>query len=131
VSDVMAAVPGVDEGGELNRHRTVFRMNEAALPLLGRKGLKEHDPAGVESFKQFQRPLDGGGRVVQIGPGGFIVGLDGGIIFREGEADADEGVHVAIGEVMDNLPDGPATFAVRGVEVAVVETLNGVTKFSR
>ncbi len=130
MGDVMAAVPRVDEGAELNGHGAVVRMLEAALPLLGRKGLEEHHPAGVESFEEFQRPLDGGGGVVQVGPGCFVIRLDGGVVFGESETDADECVHVAIGEVMNDLPDGPAAFAVGGVEVAVAKTFDGVTQLA-
>ncbi len=90
------------------------------------KGLEEHDPAGVEGFDEFEGPLDGRGGVVQGGPGLLVVGLDGGPVLGEGEANADDGVHVAVGDVVDELADGPAAFAVWRVELLVAEALDGV-----
>ncbi len=101
-------------------------MAEAALPLVVGEGLEEHDPAGVEGFDELERPLDGGGGVVQRGPGLLVVGLDGGPVLGEGEANADEGVHVAVGDVVDELADGPAAFAVGGVELGVVRPLTAL-----
>ena len=82
----------------------------------------------MQRFDKLERPLDRGDRVMQVGPGCFVVGHDSGIVFRQCEANADEGVHVAIGDVVDELADGPAAFAVGGVELALVELGAGVAK---
>src|SRR5260370_36424898 len=89
--DVMAAVPAIDQRGQLDALRAVLGMAEAALPLDVVERLEEHDPAGVEAFDKLERPLDGGGGVVQGGPGLLVVGFDDGPILGEGEADADKG----------------------------------------
>src|ERR1700736_593513 len=95
VGEVVTAVPAVVESGEFDGLGAALGMTEAALPLLFREELEEHDPAGVEGLDEFERPLDWGSAVVKSRPGGFVVRLDGGPVFGEGEADADEGVHVA------------------------------------
>ena len=82
----------------------------------------------MEGFDEFDGPLDGGDGVVQGGPGFFVVGIDGGPIFSKGVADADEGLHVAVGDVVDELADGPAAVAVGGVELCVVEVVGGVAE---
>jgi hypothetical protein len=130
VCDVVAAVPSIDEGSEFNRLRAVFGVAEAALPLGVIEGLEEHDPAGVEGFDELERPLDRGGGVMKGSPGFFVVGFDGGPIFGEGETNADEGVHVAVGDMVDELADGPASIAIGAVELLVVEALDSVAKLA-
>ena len=130
VGDVVAGVPGVDEGGEFDCLGTVFWVAEASLPFCLGEGLEEHDPAGVEAFDELEGPLDGGGGVMEGGPGGLVVGLDGGPVFGEGEADTYDGVYVAVRDVVDDLTEGPAAFAVWGVELRVSEALDGVAEFA-
>ena len=60
-------------------------------------------------------------RVGEFGPAGFEVRLDRGDILGEREFETGEGVHVAVGDVMDQLADGPAAGAVGRVELLVVE----------
>ncbi len=125
---VMPAVPGVEAGGEIDGHGSVDGVAEAALPLLLLKGLEEHDPARVEGFDEVERPLDGGGGVVEGGPGLFVVGLDGRPVLGKGEFDAEEGVHVGVGDVVDELANGPTAVAVGGSKLIVAEVLNGVAE---
>ena len=61
-------------------------------------------------------------------PGGFVIRRDGGIISGKREPDADEGIHVAVGDVMHELADGPAAFAVGRVELALVKLGAGVAQ---
>ena len=130
MGEVVAAVPGVEEGdGFDGEAAAVIGMDEAALELVLGEGLEHHDPAGVEAFDELEGPLDwGGGGVMEGGPGFFVVRLDGGPVLGEGEADAGEGVHVAVGHVVDELADGPAAFAVGGGELVVVQAVDGVAK---
>jgi len=128
VGRVVAGVPGVEGGGELDGHPAVFGVAEAALPLGLVEGLEEHDPAGVEGFDEVEGPLDGGGGVVEDGPGFFIVELNGGPVFGEGEFDADDGVGVGVSNVVDELADGPAAVAVGCAELGVVEVVDGVAE---
>ena len=66
--------------------------------------------------------------VVELGPGGLVVGLDGGIVLGEREANADEGVHVAVGEVVDELANRPTAVAIGRVELAGFETGDSVAQ---
>jgi len=131
VGGVMTAVPGVEAGGEIDGHGSIDGVTEAALPLLLLEGLEEHDPASVEGFDEVKGPLGGGGGVVEGGPGLFVVGLDGGPVLGEGELNAEECVHVGVGDVVDELADGPTAVAVGGSELAVAEVLNGVAEMRR
>ena len=54
---------------------------------------------------RLKRPLWRGERIVQLGPGLFVVGLDGGGVFSQSEAHAEDGVHVRIGYVVNKLAD--------------------------
>ena len=68
---------------------------------------------------------------MELCPGFFVVGLDGGVVLGKGVADAEEGVHVRIGDVVDELPDCPAAFAVGGIELALAELGDGVAEVFR
>ena len=128
MGEVVARMPGIEKRGELDGLGAVLGVDEAAVPLLGREGLEEHDPAGVEAFDEFERPLDGGGRVVKLGPGFFVVGGDDGGNFGEGLANAQDGVHVGVGDVVGELADGPSAFAVGGGKLVFVEIVEGVAE---
>ena len=130
VAEVVAGVPGVDEGGVLDGHGAILGVVEAALPLGVVEGLEEHDPASVQAFDEFQGPLCGGGGVVERGPSGLIVGFDGGPVLGEGEADADESVHVAVGDVVDELADCPAALAIGRGPLGAVEAVDGVAELA-
>ena len=130
VRGVVAGVPGVEESGTLDSDAAAFGMDEAALPLSGIQRLEEHDPASVQAFDEVEGPLDGSGGIVKYGPGGLIVGFDGGPIFGKGEFDAGERVHVGVGDVMDELADGPAGFAVGGVELLGGKAMDGIVEFT-
>ena len=61
----------------------------------------------------------------QVGPGGLVVGLDGGPILSERELEAEIGVGVAVGEVMHDLAHGPAAVAIGRVELGLREAEHG------
>jgi hypothetical protein len=42
--------------------------------------------------------------------------------------DAEEGGHVRVGDVVDELADGPASFAVRRVEFGIAEAAEGLAE---
>jgi len=90
--------------------------------------LEERDPALVESGDHCEGAIDGETAVGEAGPGGFVVGLDGGPVFREREFGADEGVGVAVGDVVHELADGPAAIAVGSIELRVAESADGGLK---
>ncbi len=86
----------------------------------------------MERRRESQARVDGGGAGVgELGPELLVVGLDGGPILGEGEADADVGIHVAVGDVVDELADGPAAVAIGGVELRVVQAGDGGAEIFR
>jgi len=121
VGYVVAGVPGVEESGVVQLHGAAFGVLEAALELGLVHGLKEHDPAGVNAFDDFERPLWGSGAVGQLGEGLFVVAGDDGPVFGEGFAETVEGGGVGVGDVVDELADGPAAVAVGSVDLGLVE----------
>jgi len=126
MSGVVAGMPVVEGDGFGDGLAAVFRVVVAALPLFFGKGAEEEDPAVVQGVEETERVIWGSGEGVgQFGPELLVVGLDGGPVLCEGKADADVGVHVAIGDMMHELADGPATVAVRRVELGVAETIGG------
>jgi hypothetical protein len=123
---VVAAVPGVEGGHFCEGLTAVFGMVVAALPLIFGERAEEEHPAVVQGIEETEREL--GGRsagVVELGPEFLIVAFDDGPILSEGEAGADAGIHVAVGNVVDELADGPAAFAIGGVELGGAEAFDG------
>src|SRR5262249_43396038 len=49
--------------------------------------------------------------------GSLVVGFDGGHIFRQCKLATDVGIDVTVRNVMDELANGPTTFAVRSVQL--------------
>jgi hypothetical protein len=119
-------VPVVEGDGFGDGLAAVFRVDIAALPLVLGESAQEDDPAVVEGVEETEREVRrSGAGVGQLGPEFLVVGLDGGPILGEREADADAGIHVAVGDVMDELADSPAAVAVRGVELGGTEAFDG------
>jgi len=121
VGYVVLGVPGVVERDKVELLGAALGVGEAALPLVFGEGLEEHDPAGVDAFDDVERPLGRGGKVVKLGEGSFVVAGDAGEVFGKGFADAEERGRVGVGDVMDDLADCPAAFAVGGVYFGHVE----------
>jgi len=121
VGYVVLGVPGVVERGEVELLGTAFGVGEGALPLCFCEGLEKHDPTGVDAFDDVERPLGRGGSVVKLSKGGFVVAGDDRQVLREGFADAEEGGSVRVGNVMDDLANGPSAFAVGGIDLGHVE----------
>ena len=100
--DVMAAVPGVEGEGLLERHfSVVLGVKIFALPIGGGERAQEDDPALVQCVEKIERRGDGRFRVGEFGPAGFEVGLDCWYVLGEREFESGEGVHVAVGDVVD------------------------------
>ena len=130
VSYVMARVPGVAEGGEIELGGAALGVVEAALPLEFVQGLQQHDPTGVDAFDGFERPLGRGDGVGQLGEGLLVVAGNYRPIFREGFAETMEGGHVRVGDVMDELADGPAVFTIGGIDLRRCEVAEGLAEQS-
>lgn len=82
----------------------------------------------MDTFEEIDGPLDGSGGVVEFGEGLFVVAGDYGPVFREGLAEAVEGGHVRVRDVMHDLADGPAAFAVGRIELVIFEIAHGLAK---
>ena len=125
-------MPGVEGDGFGDGLAAVFGVVVAALPLIFGEGAKQEHPAVMQCVKETEREI-GGSRegVGQLGPELLVVGLDDGPVLGEREADADVGVHVAVGEVMHELADGPAAVAVRRVELGGTEAFDGGAEILR
>ena len=59
----------------------------------------------------------GSAHVGKLGPRVLVVRLDRRPVFGQRQLHPDEAVHVAVGDVVHDLPDGPAARAVRRVEL--------------
>lgn len=126
MGDVVAGVPGVEGDGFGEGLAAVDGVNVAALPLVFAEGAEEGGPAGVEAVEDVEGGLDGGGAGVgEVGPEFLVVGDDGGPVLGDGEAHADVRVDVTVGEVMDELADGPAAIAVGGIELGIGKAGDG------
>lgn len=111
---MVPAVPGVEHQGLVEGGSPLItRMVEGALPLRLVEVVQQRDPAAVQALEQGQRHRDGrGGHVGEFGPGGFLIGLDSGVVLRKGQPEAHVGVQVRVGHVVDNLAARPAAGAV-------------------
>jgi len=58
---------------------------------------------------------------VELGEGFFLVAGDDGPVFRESFAEAIGGGHVRVGNMVNELPNGPATCTIGCVELVFVE----------
>ena len=114
-------MPGVEVQQLVEGHRTGHGVDEFAGEVCCGSEFEEHGEAEVDVFDDGKGGFDRKRGIGQQGPGVLVVGLDGGLVFGEGEAEADEGVHVGIGDVVDELADGPAAVAVGGVQVRFTE----------
>ena len=72
-----------------------------------------------------------GDAVGEFGPELFFVGLDRGIVLGEGEAEAAVGIDVAVGDVVDELANGPAAVAIGRGELLVGEAAERLAEFER
>ncbi len=78
----------------------------------------------MERAEQVEAVGDGSGVVGQRGDGGFVVRLDRRRVFGERPPRADEPVQVAVGQVVDDLPQRPSAVAVGRVELGVGQAVD-------
>src|SRR5436305_175072 len=67
-----------------------------------------------------------GARVLERRPAALVVRLDGRLFFGQRPLEADVTVDVAVGEVVDDLPDGPVPIA--GVELLLRQIGDGAAQ---
>ena len=89
-ASVVARVPGVEEGGELDGLGAAYPGggSRAATGLSSSDWRSMTQRAWRASMRLRDHSMGSGG-VVEDGPGFFVVGLDGGPVFGEGELDAE------------------------------------------
>jgi hypothetical protein len=125
VGDVVLAMPGVESDVAIEFHDAQFRMLEFTAEIFGMHGAKDGDPTGVEVLEQRERDFGWDFSAVgEFGPGGFVVRLDAGFVFCERELEAHVGVDVRVGNVVNDLANGPSAGAIRRVELLGSESGN-------
>lgn len=123
VRDVMAAVPGVLREQEIDRCGAPSGMAELARPVGRTERTQQNHPTLVKIFKQGERPFDRWTfRVGELGPQLLFVRFDHRLDFRERELEARQRVHVAIGDMVDKLMNGPAAGAIGSLELSGRQT---------
>ena len=124
--DVMPAMPGVERQIFLQGHRAQFRMAKSSLPILWLERAQQPSPAIMKRIQQRQGDLHRSGlRVGQLRPTILGVGLDGRVVFGEGEFEAHVGVYMAVRDMVHDLAHGPAVGAVGGVQLGVGKVFDG------
>ena len=120
--------------------RSVFGMIVALLPGRLRKLPEGRDPALVEGVQQLQGERRGqSAGLRQVGPRILIIGVNGWPVLHGGErADAGDGqaharirVHMAIGDVVDELPYRPSAGTVGRVELGFAQSTECSGKLGR
>src|ERR1019366_9201858 len=125
-------VPGVERQIGVQAYQTEFGMAERAGEIGVAEGFEQQGPAGVQAFDELQGWLHGAGaRIGQFRPGLLIVGADSGLRLGERQAQADIAVHVAVGDVVDSLADGPTAGPVWGIELRIVQAADGIAEKRR
>src|SRR5579871_2988194 len=116
--DMMLAVPGIVSEILIEANRATLGMMEGAKKVALAHGFEQPHPTAVKPLQQAQGGLDGhGGRVRKTGPEHFIVWFDRRRLLGKRQLEAHVGVHVAIGQMMNDLPGSPAARPVRRVEL--------------
>jgi hypothetical protein len=125
VGDVVLAMPGVKRDVAIEFDDSEFRMLEFTAEVFGMHSAENGNPACVKVLEQRERDLDRNfAAVVEFGPGGFVVRLDAGFVFCERELEAHVGVDVRVGNVVNDLANGPSAGAIRRVELLGSESGN-------
>ncbi len=114
-------MPGVEVQEFIESHWAGDGVDEFAGEGFDGSEFEEDGEAEVDVFDDGERGFDGECGIGEKRPGVLVIRLDGGLVFGEGEAEADEGIHVRIGDVVDELTDGPAAVAIGGIEICLPE----------
>jgi hypothetical protein len=89
-----------------------FRVNKNTGKLFTGHGSQQLAPAGMHSIKERQWFFDvSSARIDQRGPSSFIVGLNGWPIFGQRPLEANVTIHMAIGQMMNDLPNRPISIS--------------------
>src|SRR5688572_14883612 len=78
----------------------------------------------MQCVKQSQRNIDGNCFCIrQLGPQSFFIWFYSWIVFRKAKLEPDICIHMAVGNMVYYLPDGPPTLAVRFIQLGLVKVL--------
>src|SRR5258708_17817690 len=102
-------------------------MIELTLEVFRLERPQQRDPARVDRIEKRKRDFDRRQlRIFEQGPSVLIVRLDGWDIFGQGQLTADVSVQVTVRHVVNYLPQGPAAFAVRRIQLLRSESARGL-----
>ncbi len=123
VRGVMAAVPGVAAEQIFQVELADFWMVQSAFEIGGMHGFEHHYPSLMKRVDQAKRWLDGPGtRVRYLRPEVLVIRLYGRFLLRQGEAEANVRIDVAVSQMMNHLPNCPTLRPVWSVEMFVGES---------
>src|SRR5437899_11622368 len=97
-------------------------MLDGAREVRGPPPAQQVYPANRQRGQELERRGDGRAGLRCLGPLLLLVGSDRRSILGEPPLEAQVRVHVAVGQMMGDLPDGPSALAIRRVELSIVET---------
>lgn len=113
-------------------HRSVFGMNEFSRIVLRRNRFEQSHPTIMQHLEHGERRLDRRGpTVVELRPSRFVIRFDRRRVFGQRPLESDVRVRVTVGDMVHDLPNGPAVGTIRRVELRIVETANGGAQFRR
>lgn len=127
VRDVMIAMPRIHREHLVQTdsavvHIHLFRMHQSSAPLRFRHAPQQTRPAGVQRLQQLQRNLDWRGHhIAQPPPRRLVVGLDQRLVVRQRQFEPHVAVHVAVGNMMNDLANRPSSFPVRRIKLSVTQ----------
>src|SRR5438128_1614543 len=117
---MMFAVPRVHQQSHVKALDSVFGVGEGPRPLVGGKRSKEGYPSLVECIEQIQRQVHRSRFcVLKVSPGALVIWFDRRLPLRKRETISNVAVDMAIGDVMQQLPDGPAIRTIRRIELLI------------
>ena len=86
----------------------------------------------MQSVHERQRKIDRrASRIGEFRPELFVIGLDRRFVFRHRQPKARIAVHVAIGEMMDDLPHRPTLGAIGRVQLRIRQPAHGLPQALR
>jgi hypothetical protein len=107
-------------------------MDEHAAELIRGERTPEPNPPIMKCIEQREGHIDGTGLCVrQLRPEIFVIRFNGWLLFGERETKTDVRIEVAVRDMVNNLANGPSTFAIRRVQLRGREATRGGAKAGR
>src|SRR5581483_7538774 len=125
----MPPMPCVEGQVFIERIDAALWMIERAREVRGPHGPQQRYQPCMHGFQEIERGVYVEFlRVGRRGPKILIVRFNGWLLFRERQFEPDERIHVAVREVMDNLPHRPSSMAIGSVELLLAQPLHSFAK---